>query len=109
MLIKILTFLCKGDMTDQIAKNQATCNKLGQMLAFAFRFDQIKMNNPNIQNDFSYYRRTVSKMKMGNAALAIPVSDELANRMSLFLAHSNPITKALIDGVKNQTQTVVFN
>jgi hypothetical protein len=24
------------------------------------------MGNPSIQNDFSYYRRTVSKMKLGS-------------------------------------------
>lgn len=31
------------------------------------KFDDLKMNNPAIQNDFSYYRRTLSKMKMNNA------------------------------------------
>jgi hypothetical protein len=37
------------------------------------------------------------------------VSDELANRMSLFFAHSSPITRLLIDSLKGKTQTVFLN
>ncbi|KAJ3308909.1 Protein fam49a [Boothiomyces sp. JEL0838] len=81
---KILGFLCSQDPTVNFEKYQATAFQMG---------------NPNIQNDFSYYRRTVSRMKMSNASGGNVVSDELANRMSLFFAHSNPVTKALIDAV----------
>ena len=56
------------------------------------------MGNPNIQNDFSYYRRTLSRMRMSNPGQQnVVVQDELANRMSLFYAHSTPMTKSLID------------
>jgi hypothetical protein len=34
--------------------------------------DEIKMSNPAIQNDFSYYRRTVSKRKMESGQVLIP-------------------------------------
>ncbi|KAJ3359307.1 Protein fam49a [Kappamyces sp. JEL0680] len=64
------------------------------------------MGNPSIQNDFSYYRRTVSRMKMGNNQGNIVVNDELANRMSLFFAHSNPLSKALIDSLTNAISMV---
>ncbi|KAJ3272671.1 Protein fam49a [Terramyces sp. JEL0728] len=75
--------------------------KLKEYYEFAQQLEQLfpKMGNPNIQNDFSYYRRTVSRMKMSNSNSGNIVSDELANRMSLFFAHSNPVTKALIDSV----------
>lgn len=77
------------------------------------------MTNPAIQNDFSYYRRTLSRMKMtsgvsfGHAdipgdllAVYIPqedidsnfaVNNETANRMSLFYAHATPMLKILSD------------
>ncbi|KAI9347194.1 protein FAM49B [Zopfochytrium polystomum] len=61
------------------------------------------MSNPNIQNDFSYYRRTLSRMRMTNGGpnYHIVVQDELANRMSLFYAHSTPMTKSIIDSTQN--------
>ena len=53
------------------------------------------MVNPAIQNDFSYYRRTLSRMKMSKKDLNIKVRDELANRMSLFFAYPTPMMKVL--------------
>ncbi|KAJ1558066.1 Protein fam49a [Nowakowskiella sp. JEL0078] len=58
------------------------------------------MGNPNIQNDFSYYRRTLSKIKMTTQSQQnVVVQDELANRMSLFYAHSAPMMKSLVDSI----------
>lgn len=45
-------------------QHQALTKQLGEILHFALAADEIKMSNPAIQNDFSYYRRTVSKRKM---------------------------------------------
>jgi hypothetical protein len=57
------------------------------------------MNNPAIQNDFSYYRRTLSRMKMqdpeGDDGVA--VTNEEANRMSLFYASPTPMLKCICD------------
>lgn len=61
------------------------------------------MKTPAIQNDFSYYRRSVSR---GGAMLnagggeesSTPpphIGAELANRMSLFYAHATPMLKVL--------------
>jgi len=55
------------------------------------------MVNPAIQNDFSYYRRSLAKMKMTNRAGDIKIKDELANRMSLFFAYPTPMMKVLTD------------
>lgn len=48
------------------------------------------MKTPAIQNDFSYYRRTVSRQRLdyNNQSL---ISTELANRMSLFYAHASKL------------------
>lgn len=52
------------------------------------------MKTPAIQNDFSYYRRTVSRQRIENTSQML-VSTELANRMSLFYAHATPMLKVL--------------
>jgi hypothetical protein len=60
------------------------------------------MANPNIQNDFSYYRRSLSRMRMsGGQGVDIPVLEDLANRMSLFYAGSTPMLNSFIDSIKN--------
>lgn len=51
-----------------------------------------QMKTPAIQNDFSYYRRSVRCS--GDTG---SVSIELANRMSLFFAHATPMLKVLTD------------
>ncbi|KAJ3005123.1 Protein fam49a [Thoreauomyces humboldtii] len=95
---KLLAFLCMGDVTRNLEVRQATAKQLADVLHFVSLFDELKMGNPNVQNDFSYYRRTSSRMRMANPAnqnLVVP--DELANRMSLFYAHATPMSKALVD------------
>jgi hypothetical protein len=72
------------------------------------------MVNPNIQNDFSYYRRTLSKLKPGNEMLQqIVVKDELANKMSLFYAYPTPMLRCIIDAMtvfmKSVPRMFLFN
>ena len=72
------------------------------MLDFVIRFDELKMGKASIQNDFSFYRRSMNRMKRGDAMGEVeverpPVNEDVANRMSLFFAYPNPFTKALID------------
>ncbi|KGL85298.1 Protein FAM49B, partial [Tinamus guttatus] len=56
-----------------------------------------QMTNPAIQNDFSYYRRTLSRNRLNNLQLEAEseVSNEMANRMSLFYAEATPMLKTL--------------
>jgi len=57
----------------------------------------MKMTNPAIQNDFSYYRRILNRIKLSNKRDAgITVGDELANAMSLFFAYPTPMMNSLI-------------
>lgn len=59
------------------------------------------MKTPAIQNDFSYYRRTITRQRMCDNEFSRrdgkEVSNELANRMSLFYAHATPMLRALSD------------
>ncbi|KAJ3338439.1 Protein fam49b [Gonapodya sp. JEL0774] len=97
-LPKVLSLLCSGDVEENLRSYQATARQLVDILHFATRFDDIKMSKPAIQNDFSYYRRSLSKMKMSQSPTQpLPVSDELASRMSLFYAYSGPMLKTITD------------
>jgi len=97
---KLLTslFAAEDDSLKQnIEGQQALAKQLADIFDFALRFDDKKMLNPGIQNDFSYYRRTLSRIKMTNKGAEIKIKDELANRMSLFFAYPTPMMKVLTD------------
>ncbi|KAG7523642.1 hypothetical protein JOB18_001497 [Solea senegalensis] len=85
--------------TQHLENKQALARQFAHILHFTLRFDELKMTNPAIQNDFSYYRRTISRMRINNlsADAGSEVNNELANRMSLFYASSTPMLKTLSD------------
>jgi hypothetical protein len=92
---KLLVALCKNDPKDSLANQQALAKQLADVFDFVLRFDDAKMVNPAIQNDFSYYRRTLNRMKLSKKDMNIKIRDELANRMSLFFAYPTPMMKVL--------------
>jgi hypothetical protein len=47
---------------------QALAKQFAELLQFVLAFDEQKLKNPSIQNDFSYYRRTLSRLKMNEIA-----------------------------------------
>lgn len=72
--------------------------QLAEILEFVLKFDEHKMKTPAIQNDFSYYRRTLTRASLArqeNAEKDLVVGNELANRMSLFYAHATPMLRVL--------------
>jgi len=92
---KLIVALCKDDPKSNLGNQQALAKQLGDVFDFVLRFDDAKMINPAIQNDFSYYRRTLSRMKLAKKDANIKVKDELANKMSLFFAYPTPMMKVL--------------
>jgi len=92
---KLLIALCKELPKDSLASQQALAKQLADVLDFVLRFDDAKMVNPAIQNDFSYYRRTLNRMKLSKKDMNLTIRDELANRMSLFFAYPTPMMNAL--------------
>ncbi|XP_029653613.2 CYFIP-related Rac1 interactor B [Octopus sinensis] len=98
----LLRELCSSNMTSRqhLETQQALFKQFAEILDFVLKFDDYKMTTPAIQNDFSYYRRTVSRQRMTNEdgeAGETEVSNETANRMSLFYAHATPMLKMLSD------------
>uniref|UniRef100_A0A8C4N891 Family with sequence similarity 49 member A, like n=1 Tax=Eptatretus burgeri TaxID=7764 RepID=A0A8C4N891_EPTBU len=85
--------------TQHLEREQALAKQFAEILHFTLRFDELKMSNPAIQNDFSYYRRTLSRNKMKNSHSGAEneVNNEMANRMSLFYAEATPMLKTLSD------------
>jgi len=100
---ELLLQLCSEDMTprEHLEKQQALFKQFADICDFVLKFDDLKMTTPAIQNDFSYYRRTMNRRRMANEDEFQPgeetVSNELANRMSLFYAQATPMLKALSD------------
>lgn len=123
---KILARLCAGPLSPShnLETQQALVKQLAQVLEFVLKFDEHKMRTPAIQNDFSYYRRTLTRRSMSTRGPAPDeykgedgdgdygaidgsdhpghrlevedtVTNELANRMSLFYAHATPMLKVL--------------
>jgi len=89
------------DLKQSLEGQQSLAKQLADIFDFALRFDDAKMVNPAIQNDFSYYRRSLSRMKLNNKGGDIKIKDELANRMSLFFAYPTPMMKVLTDTTVN--------
>jgi len=93
---KLLLALCKEQPKESLASQQALAKQLADVFDFVLRFDDAKMVNPAIQNDFSYYRRTLNRIKLSkNKELNLTIRDELANRMSLFFAYPTPMMNSL--------------
>ena len=90
--------LCDGGV--KLESMQALAKQLAALLDFVIRFDHVKMNTPPIQNDFSYYRRSMQRMKAHNQEDAGALGDEVANRMSLFYASATPAMSLLVGAVQ---------
>ncbi|KAJ8679184.1 hypothetical protein QAD02_014971 [Eretmocerus hayati] len=98
---KILGQLCSGNLspTQHLETQQALVKQLAEILEFVLKFDEFKMKTPAIQNDFSYYRRTLTRASLVRQENVtdgdLVVGNELANRMSLFYAHATPMLRVL--------------
>ena len=99
---KILGQLCSGNLspTQHLETQQALVKQLAEILEFVLKFDEFKMKTPAIQNDFSYYRRTLTRTSLIRQDDNLMEKDssvvgELANRMSLFYAHATPMLRVL--------------
>ena len=84
--------------TQHLETQQALVKQLAEILEFVLKFDEHKMKTPAIQNDFSYYRRTLTRASLSRqdgTEKDLVVGNELANRMSLFYAHATPMLRVL--------------
>nr|XP_002126684.1 protein FAM49B-like [Ciona intestinalis] len=93
-----------------LESKQALAKQFAEILHFTLKFDDLKMNNPAIQNDFSYFRRTMQRRGMNSATPGIDyeegrcISTEMANEMSLFYAEATPMLRTLSDATTRFVQ-----
>ncbi|XP_071528468.1 CYFIP-related Rac1 interactor B-like [Panulirus ornatus] len=99
---RILAELCGPEIspTQHLETQQALVKQFAEILEFTLKFDELKMTTPAIQNDFSYYRRTVMRSKIEHNGTDtveddLTIDHQLANKMSLFYANSTPMLKIL--------------
>lgn len=95
---------------EHLRTQQALVKSFAELLDFVLSFDEAKMCTPSIQNDLSFYRRTMSRSRIsmhwsseqrdglpdspsGRESFQLP--DDVANHMSLFYAHSSPMLHVL--------------
>jgi CYRIA/CYRIB Rac1 binding domain len=92
----LLVALCKENPKEKLQTRQALSKQFADVFDFVLQFDDLKMLNPAIQNDFSYYRRTLNRMRLSKKHHGeITIKDELANRMSLFFAYPTPMMNVI--------------
>jgi len=97
---RLLAPLCKVAESEGTLENQtALAKQLCDLFNFVLQFDDKKMTNPHIQNDFSYFRRSMGKLKTANLC---KVPEDIANHMSLFYAYPTPLMNKLTSLVKDQ-------
>ncbi|KAL7722976.1 CYRIA/CYRIB Rac1 binding domain-containing protein [Entamoeba marina] len=102
---KLVRELSNTDAKNSLTDKQALCKQLGLVLDFVLAFDNKKVTNPGIQNDFSYYRRSFQRMKHHKREGELRIDDEVANRISLFIANPSPMMSHLvtvINGIQNK-------
>lgn len=106
----LLGYICVGNPQSNIQANQTLVCQLGQIFYFSFIFDELKMTKPAIQNDFSYYRRVLSRMKIQDSSNMSSeknkVDEEVANTMSFFFAFPTPMIKVIIDTTLKSTDKI---
>jgi len=91
----VLDQVCQNIPVEGVRDNLCITTQIAHIFSFVFHFDEAKMMNPAIQNDFSYYRRVLGRMK--DKKQKMKVDEELANKMSFFFAYPTPMMKVMID------------
>lgn len=104
-LIKELTSE-EGAATHQLEQKQALARQLGDLLHFTLKFDKKKMENSQIQNDYSFFRRLSNTYSRMSSVKLPGVDEELdqtaANDISFFYAKPTPMLATISES------TVIF-
>lgn len=97
-LLRVLAAADKEQDHQGLIRHTALARQIAEILDFALKFDEIKMGKSVVQNDFSFYRRNMNK----RAADELPINDEDANMISLFLASAIPVMTVFVNCVRNE-------
>jgi hypothetical protein len=105
---RLLGALCSGD-SNTFQLQQCLVKQLAKFIDFAMAYDDLKMSCPYINNDFSYFRRTMSGQRANGNPVISPISDEVANSLSLFYANPTPMLNVLKICIQSKAQEVEKN
>lgn len=100
---KLLSTMALATEANQqpLLSQQAIAKRLAEVLEFVLTFDQLKMLRPGLQNDFSFYRRSLGKHAQDPDLL---VKDDDASFISLFLAAHIPMMTTVAKAASNAFQ-----
>lgn len=105
----------QGSATHQLEQKQALARQLGDLIHFTLNFDKKKMENSQIQNDYSFFRRLTNfYSRMKDVRLPGEKNEELtqaqANDISFFYAKPTPmlsiLSEATVKFVDGQNEDV---
>ncbi len=84
----LLWELCSGPLppAEQLESRQALAKQFAQLLDFVLRFDELKMSTPALQNDFSFYRRVMSRRSI---AFGLGLGLDASVRAPLFVPRAD--------------------
>jgi len=95
-----------------VASCQALSAQLSILLDFSLRFDQVRMRQPFISNDFAFYRRLLPKFSRDPR---VRIKDDDAGGMALFTAEYTPMMNSVCrsacksTGKANEVMAVIAN
>lgn len=90
-----------------IADFPADTANLAKMLHFCWKFDQGKMMQPGIQNDFAGYRRVVGKVQMDQVP-GMKVDEAATGTISMWIADMSPFTGKAVASVASAPKRAVL-
>ena len=67
------------------------------------------MGNPNLQNEFSFYRRSATKVSQGEGEDPLPISESKAGQISMWIANATPVAGGVCEVLKKEGQAEVEN
>lgn len=86
-----------------LSENPALAVQLGKFLDFALQFDEMRMMQPNLSNDFSYYRRLLPKFYRHER---VTIKDEDASSMAMFTAEHIPMLSQLTKAINRAQENL---
>jgi len=104
VVVRLLTRL--GDIKEGkesalgVASSEALSKQYAEILSFCITWDFMKMMKSNLQNDLSFYRRCMDRQASN---YELPVSQDHTAYISMFLAESLPMLKAICTKLKEAT------
>jgi len=90
----------KVEESEQLKRQEAWAKQLAQLISFVVQWDQLKMRQPQLLNDFSYYKRNLSKQAKA-FKLNQDEEERSAGLISFWLAESMPMCKTLGESLED--------